>query len=383
MKVCDVVLNSIWYDPRGRKQIIEYKNQGVEVSCVGYRCNRFDEEQIKKIPAPVSIVSIDKKYDGKQKGIIRKVIREIKKKRVVKEAIIACAPDVIHANDLNALIPAYAASRKLKCRLVYDSHEINTDNYTGKKKRSLWVYYHAMESRLVHKVDLMVSVSHAASDYFAKEYHIQKPMVITNCALASENVSQPAEKNEGFEVLNHGGFYAGRGYDLMVEAAPLLKEYPEIRLALRGFGSIENQLHKRAEDLNATNVVFYPKVKVEELIPLAAGSMVGVAITEPVCLNFKLSVSNKLFEYAAAGLPVIMSDIPEHRYLNEKFQFGLILPDNSPQSLADAVLRLYQNSELYQQLAENSKRMSQELNWENVFARLIRAEREILKGNNR
>ena len=382
MKVCDVVLNSIWYDPRVRKQIIEYKNQGVEVSCVGYRCNRFDEEQIKKIPAPVSIVSIDKKYDGKQKGIIRKVIREIKKKRVVKEAIIACAPDVIHANDLNALIPAYAASRKLKCRLVYDSHEINTDNYTGKKNRSLWVYYHAMESRLVHKVDLMVSVSHAASDYFAKEYHIQKPMVITNCARASENVSQPAEKNEGFEVLNHGGFYAGRGYDLMVEAAPLLKEYPEIRLALRGFGSIENQLHKRAEDLNATNVVFYPKVKVEELIPLAAGSMVGVAITEPVCLNFKLSVSNKLFEYAAAGLPVIMSDIPEHRYLNEKFQFGLILPDNSPQSLADAVLRLYQNSELYQQLAENSKRMSQELNWENEFARLIRAEREILKGNN-
>ena len=240
-----------------------------------------------------------------------------------------------------------------------------------------------MESRLVHKVDLMVSVSHAASDYFAQEYHIQKPMVITNCALASENVSQPAEKNEGFEVLNHGGFYAGRGYDLMVEAAPLRKEYPEIRLALRGFGSIENQLHKRAGDLNATNVVFYPKVKVEELIPLAAGSMVGVAITEPVCLNFKLSVSNKLFEYAAAGLPVIMSDIPEHRYLNEKFQFGLILPDNSPQSLADAVLQLYQNSELYQQLAENSKRMSQELNWENEFARLIRAEREILKGNNR
>ena len=382
MKVCDVVLNSIWYDPRVRKQIVEYKNQGVEVSCVGYRCNRFDGEQVKKLPCPASIVSIDNKYDGKQKGIIRKVIRERKKNRVVKEAILACAPDVIHANDLNALIPAYAASKKLKCKLIYDSHEINTDNYTGKKNRFLRAYYQAMESRLVHKVDLMVSVSHAASDYFAKEYHIQKPMVITNCARASENVSQPAEKNEGFEVLNHGGFYAGRGYDLMVEAAPLLKEYPEIRLALRGFGSIENQLHKRAEDLNATNVVFYPKVKVEELIPLAAGSMVGVAITEPVCLNFKLSVSNKLFEYAAAGLPVIMSDIPEHRYLNEKFQFGLILPDNSPQSLADAVLRLYQNSELYQQLAENSKRMSQELNWENEFARLIRAEREILKGNN-
>ena len=59
MKVCDVVLNSIWYDPRVRKQIIEYKNKGVEVSCVGYRCNRFDEEQVQKLPCPATIVSID------------------------------------------------------------------------------------------------------------------------------------------------------------------------------------------------------------------------------------------------------------------------------------------------------------------------------------
>lgn len=377
MKVCDVVLNSIWYDPRVRKQIIEYKNQGVEVSCVGYRCNRFDEEQVQKLPCPASIVSIDSKYDGKQKGIIRKVMRERKKNRAVKEAILACAPDVIHANDLNALIPAYAASRKLKCRLVYDSHEINTDNYTGKKNRFLRVYYQAMESRLVHKVDLMVSVSHAASDYFAQEYHIQKPMVITNCALASENISQSAEKNEGFEVLNHGGFYAGRGYDLMVEAAPLLKEYPEIRLALRGFGSIENQLHKRAEELNATNVVFYPKVKVEELIPLAAGSMVGVAITEPICLNFKLSVSNKLFEYAAAGLPVIMSDIPEHRYLNEKYRIGIILEENTPACFAEAVKKLYSDREFYNVCAKCARRMSEEVNWENEFSKLIGIERTL------
>ena len=379
MKVCDVVLNSIWYDPRVRKQIIEYKNRGVEVCCVGYRCQRYDEEQVKRLPCPADIVSIDSKYDGKQRWILRKLIRERKKNQVVKEAILACAPDVIHANDLNALIPAYAASKKLKCRLIYDSHEINTDNYTGKKNHFLRAYYRAMESRLVHKVDLMVSVSHAAADYFASEYKIKKPMVITNCALARENVLQPAAKNPGFEVLNHGGFYAGRGYDLMVEAAPLLREYPEIKLALRGFGRMEDQLHQRAKALQAENVIFYPKVKVEELIPLAAGSMVGVAITEPICLNFKLSVSNKLFEYAAAGLPVIMSDIPEHRYLNEKYQIGLILPDNTPQSLANGVLQLYQNRELYQKLAENAKRMSQEVNWENEFQNLLDAERRMLK----
>ena len=69
--------------------------------------------------------------------------------------------------------------------------------------------------------------------------------------------------------------------------------------------------------------------------------------------------------------------------MNEKYHFGLILPDNTPQSLADAVLQLYQERELYQQLAANSKRMSQEVNWENEFARLIQAEKEMLAGNKR
>ena len=383
MKVCDVVLNSIWYDPRVRKQIVEYIAKDIELSCVGMKCARYDFDKIQMIPCPTKVVQIPAKYDGQQKSVFRKLKREWLRFKMIRNAIIEEKPDLIHANDLNALIPAYAAKRKLHCKLIYDSHEINVENYTTEGRSPLAGIMRMIEKYMVNRIDLMVCVSNAAADYFASEYGIRKPMVVTNCALASENVLQPAEKNEGFEVLNHGSFYPGRGYDLMVDAAPLLKEYIEIKLALRGFGRLENQLHKRADELNATNVVFYPKVKVEELIPLAAGSMVGVAITEPVCLNFKLSVSNKLFEYAAAGLPVIMSDIPEHRYLNEKFQCGLILPDNSPQSLADAVLRLYQNSELYQQLAENSKRMSQELNWENEFARLIRAEREILKGNNR
>ena len=167
----------------------------------------------------------------------------------------------------------------------------------------------------------------------------------------------------------------------MIEAAPLLKEYPEIKLALRGFGKIENQLHNRAEELNAENVVFYPKVKVEELIPLAAGSMVGVAITEPICLNFKLSISNKIFEYAAAGLPVIMSDIPEHRYLNEKYGIGVILKENTPACFAQAVKKMYGDREFYDACAKGARRMSDEVNWENEFSKLIEIERSLCAKN--
>ena len=377
MKICDVVLNSIWFDPRVRKQIKEYINNGVDVCCVGLKCRRYDEENIKMIPCPVKIVDYGEKYAGKLNSIFKKIRRVMLTNKIVKEAIIEFKPDIIHANDLDALIPSYYAAQELNCKLIYDSHEINTENYTTKKQK-LWCFYLRLkEKRICKKVDQMVCVSHAAADYFVNEYGIKRPMVVTHGALEKEikNISQ--EKNDGFEILNHGQFYAGRGYDIMIEAAELLKDYQDIHMALRGFGVLENTLKERAKDLKLNNVIFYPGVKVEELIPQASRSMVGLAITIPICLNFKLSVSNKLFEYAAAGLPVIMSDIPEHRYLNDKYHFGIVLRENTPEELKNAVLKLYNDKEFYKQCQKNAYLLSEECSWEREFGKLLKVERSL------
>lgn len=379
MKVCDIVLNSVWFDPRVRKQIAEYLNQGEDLTVVGVKCVRYDENRIAEIPCKTVIAEINKKYEGKQNSICRKLIRIYLNNISVKNAIIKENPDVIHANDFQALLPAYKAKKKLNCVLIYDSHEVNAENYTTDRVSLIVTIMRMLEKSLVKKVDKMVCVSNAAADYFANEYKIEKPMVVTNCSLKAEQfVSE--EKNPGFEVLNHGQFYEGRGYDIMAEAIPLLKDYPEVKLAVRGFGKIEEQLRSRVAELGGENFVFYPKVLVQELIPEASKSMVGVAITEAICLNFKLSVSNKLFEYASAGLPVIMSDIPEHRYLNDKYQFGIIIPENTPEAFAQAVIKLYSDKDFYNKCAENAKKLSDEINWENEFGKLIRFERECCRG---
>lgn len=377
MKVCDVVLNSIWYDPRVRKQIISYIENGIDVCAVGHIDNRYDEEKVQKIPCKVTLADIPNDYKGKQRSILKKLKRERLREKAVCNAIIAQKPDLIHANDLNALIPAYKAAKKLKCKLIYDSHEINVENneYINKK---LWkkVLY-LKEKKLVKKVDLMLCVSNAAAEYFSKTYKIKKPMVVTNCALKSETVDfSKVSKNLGFEVLNHGTFYAGRGYDVMVKACEYIQDLPEIKLAIRGFGQMENELRELSKKYDKRNqFIFYPPVIVQELIPEAAKSHVGVAMTEAICLNFKLSVSNKLFEYASAGLPVIMSDIPEHRYLNEKYKFGIVIKDNTPECFAEAVKKLYLDKEFYNTCANNAKQISQEINWENEFNKLIQAEK--------
>lgn len=377
MRVCDVVLNSIWCDPRVRKQIVEYQNNNIEVYCIGMKCPRYDAEKVALVPCPVTLVEIPENMKGHLRSPLKKLKREKVVQNAVTKAIIDAKPDVIHANDLNALIPAYKAAKKLKCVLIYDSHEVYIENHTIAPQKLYRAYLKMQEQHIVKRIDKMISVSHAAADYFAKFYKIETPMVVTNCSIKAEKFISD-EKNTGFEVLNHGQFYEGRGYDIMAEAIPLLKEHPEIKLAIRGYGRMEEQLRKRVAELDGDNFIFYPPVLVQELIPYASRSKVGVAVTENTCLNFELSVSNKLFEYASAGLPVIMSDIPEHRYLNEKYEFGIVIPENTPKAFADAVIKLYTDKDFYEKCAKNAEKMSDEVNWENEFGKLIKLEEDIV-----
>lgn len=381
MKICDVVLNSIWFDPRVNRQIEQYMlDPEIELSLVGTKCERYSKEKIDKYRVPVEIVEIPKRYKGKQYSLYKKIIREWITNKMVSEAIVRMKPDIIHANDLNAFIPAMIAAKRINAKVIYDSHEIYTESGRVAKTLIYKKYLKLVEKKNILKCDGMVCVSHAAAEYFAEVYHINEPMVITNCMPTSYMLKQPPEKHPGFEVLNHGQFYEGRGYELMVKACGLLADLPEVHMCIRGFGVLEEALHREAEKLpNPEQFHFYPPVDVHDLIPEASFSHVGVAITLPISINFAKSVSNKIFEYIFAGLPVIMSDIEEHRYLNEKYHFGIILEENTPDCLANAVRKLYTDKELYVVCSQNAKKMSKELNWETEFRKLIAYEKGLMK----
>lgn len=371
MKICDVVLNSVWHDPRVTKQINEYIKEGFEIVCIGMKCKRYDEIKISSMPCKCVIVERDAYYGGKQKSILKKLLREKHRINAVVRAIVNEKPDVIHANDLDALIPSYIARKKLGCRLIYDSHEICCE--TGYYDK-YWLYNKLMKSierHIVKRCDKIICVTDSAATYLQKVYGIEKPLVITNCVLKKNVLTEFPPKNEGFEVLNHGILHGSRGLEMMKDSCRFFEKYPEIKMAARGYGGIEKQLKEEVGEEKLGNFIFYPPVEPSMLISEAARSHVGVAVTMPVCLNFKLSVSNRLFEYAAAGIPVIMSDIPEHRRLNDQYHFGIIVENNEQKAFEEAVLRLYEDKGFYNQCRSNALMLAISISWENQFAPLI------------
>lgn len=366
IKICDVVRNSVWYDPRVIKQIDEYYKTGFDLYVIGEEDHRYNEEEVQKLKGTIRLVKLEEKRK-KRRNKLDTLRKEIYVCKMMANKIIECNPDIIHANDLSGLIPAYIAAKKIKCKIIYDSHEICTENIG-------LAFYHkiilkTIERRIIKCADLVVAVSNAAAEYLANMYDIPKPMVVTNCS-PKQFIEQNIVKSDKFEILNHGQFYEGRGYELMIDAAKL-SDNDNIIYVLRGFGTLENKLKQSVIDSQLRNVEFAVPVKTTELISNARKSSVGLAITLPINLNFRLSVSNKIFEYLAAGLPVIMSDIPEHRYLNEKYNFGIILKENTPKALINAVDQLYHDKNLYEMYAKNAIATANELNWEKEFKKLI------------
>lgn len=368
MKISIVVSNSLKKDPRVIKQIKVAAAAGHEVQFVGYRDENYDRAFLDALGIRCDIVDFGDDYVGQLSSVYKKIRRRLVRKQRAIRYLCDFRPDIIHANDFDMLGLSYRAARKCKAGLIYDSHEIFAENIGIAERKWMKRQIIRSETRLVRKVDRMICVSNAAAAYFEDKYAIC-PTVITNCPM--KNTLPLLKKAEdAFEIVYQGLMVRGRGYEEFVDAAKYLPD--GIRLKLRGYGSLEPHLRAQIEENGLSDkVVFAPPVEVAQLVQEASASHVGAVLTRPINLNFKLSVSNKVFEYAAAGLPVILSDVPEHRWLNERYGFGLILDEVTPEKIAEAIVTLYRNKELYRRLADNAERMSDEMNWEAESKKLL------------
>ncbi len=371
-KICMLVTNSVRKDPRVRKEALTAYNAGHDVTVIGIKDQNYDPAFIEEVPYKIILIeSIKNTHKRFTPGwFITGVTKARKYNRRFIEEILKIGPDLIHSNDYDTLSAGFQASNKCRAKLVYDSHEVATGSILAEKYKIVKSYISHREGRIIRRAYAVISVSNAAADYLSKLYNIKRPNVITNCPPYFE-LSDKGAKNDNFEILYQGIMSYGRGYEEFIQSAKYSDK--EISFVIRGYGETKDELRKLAKDEGvADRVEFVDPVEISELITAASQSSVGVVLTRPICVNYNMTVSNKIFEYIQAELPVILSNVPEHVYLNEKYKIGLIIDDVEPKEIAKAVNSLYRNSELYAQLKENVRKAKRELSWETFEEKLLR-----------
>ncbi|HAP2020497.1 glycosyltransferase [Staphylococcus arlettae] len=365
MKILNIVSSNIVQDPRILKQMETIKNVTNTHLMIGMNNKNVTEERLKQIDFKYKLIG-DKKDST---SILSKLSKRIKFAKGVIRQIKNYKPDVIHANDFDVLLMVYLSGYK-KANIIFDAHEIYAKNAFINKYRVISKIVELIEKHIINKrVNAFVTVSHAAKSYYLKKGYKKTPHVITNAPFLDESLTL-TKSSEINEVVYQGQIVANRGYEEFVKAATIQHEQP-VNYVIRGFGPQEDEIRKLIKVENA-NVKLAKPVEVKELVQKLSESDIGVVLTKPVSINFKYTVSNKIFECIHAGLPVILSPVKEHYYLNEKYEFGIVIDKVTPQNIAEAVQTLLNNKILYNKLRCNAIKASNELNWQNESEKLKR-----------
>jgi glycosyltransferase involved in cell wall biosynthesis len=249
------------------------------------------------------------------------------------------APKLVHANDYDTMWIGVTAKLLRRSRVVYDAHELWPDQ--GLPGWRPWLV--GSEWLFTRLADAVMAANPAISETIAKRYRVQPPVVVRN---VPANPAQSPAPPEGLRAGKHplalyiGSLAPERGIEQAIYA---LARVPELRLRFLGSGSDEYLAHleRTADESRVGDRIEYRRPVEPSAVPdtIAAGDM-GIVLTQATCLNNRLSLPNKLFEYAAAGLPIIASDLPLLGALVRDEGIGEVVPPADVEAIATAMRRL-------------------------------------------
>jgi glycosyltransferase involved in cell wall biosynthesis len=293
--------------------------------------------------------------------------------------------DFIWCNDLPTLNAGYKISKKLNAKLVYDSHEIFVETInqffpikSNGVKQLIFKFIillmkshgRRIEGRILPKVNSFITVNESILNYFKEKYAINKGVVVMNLPRISDSNSSKDvidfhkmynwEKSD-IIILYQGVINHGRGLELLLDS--FIKLPNNYKLVIIGNGPLLNLLIQKTNKLEADeSIKFIDTVKLSELSKYTKAANLGVNLLEAYNLSKKLASPNKLFEYIHAGLPVIASDTIENTIVLNKFNVGIITPNNSD-SIKQKILNITSKDLAY--FTSNTIIAAEYYNWEN------------------
>lgn len=142
-----------------------------------------------------------------------------------------------------------------------------------------------------------------------------------------------------FVVLYAGAHGLSNDLGVALAAADRLRAWPQICFVFVGDGKEKASLQAQAAKLGLSNVRFVPPVPKDEIAEVMAAADACLAILKPLEL-YKTTYPNKVFDYMAAGRPVLLAIDGVIRQVVEAAEAGLAVPPGDATGLADAVTRL-------------------------------------------
>ena len=293
--------------------------------------------------------------------------------------------DVVHVHDLPLAKIGSEIQKNFNIPFVLDLHENwpallkisqHTNTLLGKllSSQEQWEEF---EKDSINQADrVIVVVQEMKARLIKKGFSEDKIAVISNTPAKIDLPDLPPENR--FTLIYAGGIDEQRGLQIALQAVKsVITIIPDLKFLIIGEGRYRRVLKQKTTEYNLTNnVVFTGWLGFDEMVGYLAGSHLALI---PHLRNdhTDTTIPHKLFQYFAAGKPVIASDCTPLKRIILETNTGLIYRDNDPEQLADAILNLAEDHQLYSEIRENQKKALETYNWSEDAVRLCHVYRDL------
>lgn len=323
----------------------------------------------------VKIVDAGEKSDSRisrMTGTVSKIYRKVKE----------IDAKIYHFHDPE-LIPIGLKLKGNGKIVLYDIHEDYSEDIQNKEwipraLRSIVAkVFNRYESYAVKKMDGLITATPHIRKKFEK--FNSNTIDVNNypiLALQTLNISACAAKNKNVNFV--GAINRIRGIMEMIHAL----EFTDARLILAGEFTTSDDLDL-AKSMNGWAKVDYRgQIDRSEVAKLLSESAAGLVLYHPGP-NHNDSQPNKLFEYMAAGLPVIASNFPLWRKIIEENKCGICVNPLKPKEIAGAINWVLQNPAEAVVMGRNGlEAVLEKYNWETESQKLIKIYEALMEQSN-
>nr|WP_299521033.1 glycosyltransferase [uncultured Serinicoccus sp.] len=289
------------------------------------------------------------------------------------------APEIVHVHDHLALTAASRYKETFKCGIIWDAHEIY------EALASIEAHRGAVNARIIAEnaehVDGFITLNESIADFYRDKYPALPPATLIPNAVERVTLTSydgrlhqtAGLRSEQKILLFQGGFSPHRGISALLECSLHLRE--DWSLVFMGWGKLEQEIRKYADaDSNRppgrAAVAMVPSAQHDELLLWTAGASLGTIPYENTGLNHLYCSPNKLWEYPAAGVPILATDMPEMQRKIVKNDIGIIVSrELSPVVIAQAVNQL--SDARMRELRSNCSKYAIQESWQTYESRLI------------